>query len=652
MSVRAREIELLLLAMFAAVPLYATQVISPPPLIAFHVAMAAILLRVSFGKSARLLPTILMRVAGVLYIVFYIVDAAAISHSAIAASTHLVLFIAVYQAMESAERSNEAQRLLTAALLFVASVATATHIAILPFVIAFTFLLFRQLIHLSHRESLAAAGAVAAEPPSMRAAAFYLCTTTFIGSLLFPMLPRVRNPILPGVAGALGSASTGLSDSINFNKERSISSDPAVVSRVWMGQEAIPFFTPLRLRGMIYDRFRNNEWLQGRHDFNPIDSRNGVVRIAQPSGFTRRATVQQRLIVGSRLFLPVGTYQVIGVPQVVEGPTDDIYMAWASRQDILNYEVGLAWSTTPLRVHPVAVSNYPVTPAVAALARKIVGNETDPMKQASSIEGYLSSHFRYVADPATLGKRMTVDDFLLNTRRGHCEYFAAGMVALLTALDVPARIVGGFYGGKLNPLTGYFVVRREDAHAWVEAYDGTAWRTFDPTPASMRPGNAQSGLFRAYAEALDDSINYFWDRYILTFGLIDQIALAAALIAQARTTFAAATHSARGAAAAMLTGRWFAAAIAAALLIALALWIAYRRRSAFDLLRDHLRRCGIEVGPAMTMEEALAALRTTRPEVAAALEPLIALYEAERFSAHPQPARAVIRRRLEALSRA
>jgi transglutaminase-like putative cysteine protease len=462
----------------------------------------------------------------------------------------------------------------------------------------------------------------------------------------------VRNPIVPGMMGSLTSASTGLSESINFNDQRSIIPDATVVSRVWMGQEAIPFFTPLRLRGIVYERFRNNEWLQGRHDFVPIDTSDGIARIAQPSGFTRRATVQQRFIVGSRLFLPVGTYEVIGVPQVVEGPTPDIYMAWQSRRDVIGYDVRMARSTSPLRVHPVAVSNYPVTPAVAAMARQLVGKETDPMKRASTIESHMATHFQYVPDPASLGRRMTVDDFLLKTRRGHCEYFAAGMVALMTALDVPARIVGGFYGGKLNPLTGYFSVRREDAHSWVEVYDGNAWRTFDPTPAALRPGNAQSGLLRAYAAALDDSVNYFWDRYILTFGLLDQIALAAELIAQTRQAFFSANHSARAVASKMLTVRYFAVGAATALLMLLALWFAHRRRPAFDLLRDHLRACGIEVGPSMTMEEALAELRAQHPQIAVSLEPLIALYEEERFSPRRVAAREVIRRRLAELSRA
>jgi hypothetical protein len=51
----------------------------------------------------------------------------------------------------------------------------------------------------------------------------------------------------------------------------------------------------------------------------------------------------------------------------------------------------------------------------------------------------------------------------------------------------------------------------------------------------------------------------------------------------------------------------------------------------------------------MTMEEALIELHRTQPEIAAALAPLIALYEEEQFSAHGRPARELIRRRLSEL---
>src|SRR5260370_3215664 len=105
--------------------------------------------------------------------------------------------------------------------------------------------MFRQLMHISHVETVQAIGREFEEPPSARAAGFYLCSTAMVGALLFPLLPRVRNPLLQGFAGALTNASTGLSDSIDFNSQRSISPDPAVVSRVWMGPEAIPSFLPL-----------------------------------------------------------------------------------------------------------------------------------------------------------------------------------------------------------------------------------------------------------------------------------------------------------------------------------------------------------------------------------------------------------------------
>ena len=644
---KRHEIELLLLTMFSAMPLYLTQTISTAPLIAFHGAMAAIIARVAAGRGPDLIPAPVMRVLGIAYIVFYPFDIVLISHSAIAASTHLVLFIAAYQPIESMQRRNEAQRLLTAGLLFIASLATATHIAIVPFVIAFAFLFFRQLIHISHERSVETVGAEnQREAPIGRAAGFYLAGTTMIGVALFPVLPRVRNPLVPGLVGSLNDASTGLSETIDFTKDRSITPDATVVSRIWIGQEAIPFFTPLRLRGVVYQRFNNNHWLQGRRDFTPLTMSDNATRVAQPDGFTRRATVQQRVIVGNRLFLPTGTYEVIGIP-IYEGPTADVFSMW-NRRDLISYDIRLARSTVPLRPRRVAVTNYPVTPAISAMARGIVGNETDPMRQAALIERYMSSTFTYVPDPAAIGRAITVDEFLLKERRGHCEYFAAGMVALMTALNVPARIVGGFYGGQLNPLTGYFVIRRADAHAWVEMWNGDRWVTYDPTPPSLRPGNAQSGL-SAYASAVGDSVNYFWDRYILTFGLGDQVALAMETIARLRVSFRGARLALRRDVAGFLSARAAIAAASGAVFVAIVLWIARRRRTAFDLLRDHLRALDIDVGLPMTMEEALRQLRRRHPEAAMTLQPLIAAYEEERFSARRTPARRLIRRRLQEL---
>ncbi|HEY3052950.1 MAG TPA: transglutaminaseTgpA domain-containing protein, partial [Thermoanaerobaculia bacterium] len=522
---RAREIETLLLTMFAAVPLYFTQMMGPMPLIIFHVVMAGIVLRVATGKGPELIPAVVMRGLAMAYPVFYVIDAGGISRSAIAASTHLVLFISAYQPMESVHKNNYAQRLLTAGLIFIASLSTSTHITIVIFVIAFAFLMFRQMMYVSHVETVQSIGREYALAPASRAAVFYLAGTTLIGAALFPLLPRLRNPVVQGFAGALNNATTGLSDSIDFNQSRTSTPDPTVVARVWMGPQAIPFFTPLRLRASVYDSFRQNEWLQTRSEFREIRARNGAFRIAKPVGFSRDARVQQRLIKSSRLFLPIGTHAITGIAQLWEGPTHDAFLTMLGHGEMVSYQVSMAREIQPLRPWQPRVIPYPVTPPVAALAQQIVGGETRVDRQAARIEAYMLRNFTYVQRPEQIGSRpMTTDEFLLRVRRGHCEYFAAGMVALMSTLNVPARIVGGFYGGRMNPLTGYFTIRREDAHAWVEVWNGSHWATYDPTPPAMRPGDAQSGLFNRYASALSDSINYFWDRYVLTYGLGDQIA--------------------------------------------------------------------------------------------------------------------------------
>lgn len=651
---RRHDIEAVLLTALAAAPLYATGAIGAVPLLVFHAAMLAIVARLATGRSPELVPPAAMRALGVAYIAFFFVDAIAISRSAIAAATHLLLFIAVYQAIESRRVSNHAQRLLTTALLFIASIATSTHITIILFVIVFGFVMLRQMMYASHLDTVRALDREYAEAPTARAATFYLCGTAVIAALLFPFIPRVRNPMVQGITGGLTNATTGLSDTINFNQERASPNDPTVVARVSMSQEAVPFFTPLRLRAAVYDRWREGEWRQSQGPYGSVPQRGGRFQIARPVGFSREAEVQQRLVRENRLLLPEGTYAISGLNGIYQGPKRDSYSVFQAPRDMLRFNVLMARDIDPLRMNaqrqPPPLTGYPISPAISAMARDIVGSETDPFKQAVAIERHLNRNFRYLARAQEIGHAMSVDDFLLRERRGHCEYFAAGQVALLNALGVPARIVGGFYGGTLNPLTGYFVVRREDAHAWVEAYVRGRWTTFDPTPATMRPGNTRTGLLRAYTAAISDSITYFWDRYVLTYGLGDQIAFLSDLITRFRD-FATGTRNAFGSGVRLATSPSFAIALAIVVgIVGGVVALLRRRRSLFALLAAHLKQHGIEVSDAMTIEEALQQLRTTEPDAARALEPLVSLYEAERFSAvHDRTRVATIRRKLAEL---
>jgi transglutaminase-like putative cysteine protease len=634
---RARELEALLLPMFAAVPLYLTYAVGKLPLIVFHALMLAIAARVSAGKSPELIPLRVMRWLAIGYIVFYFVDWLGISHSAIAASTHLVLFIAVYQPIESIQRDNHPQRLLTASLIFVASVATSTHITIVLFVIAFAFLMFRQLMLISHSETVRSLGRP--ESPQgerTRTALWYVAGAALLGTLLFPFMPRVRNPIVRGFMGELPGSTTALSETIDFSEQRITPGDATVVARVWMDRATAPFFSPVRLRGNVYDYYAGGEWRQTMRGLRPIRGEEGTFFIARPQGITRRATIQVRASKG-KLFLPVGTYAVSGLSTLYEGGGRDSFFSYD--RGLLNFEVQMATNAEPQRVRRISANNgYPITAEVAALARRIVGNERNPERQAELIERWMIQNFRYVVNPNTQ-RPMTIEQFLLRDRAGHCEYFAAGMVVLLTSLDTPARIAGGFYGGRLNPLTGYFTLRREDAHAWTEVWNGARWVTFDSTPPALRPGAETTAALRAYVAALADSVTYFWDRYILTFGLGDQVELFSQVMTRTRDAFGGLrgmlARDVRGLASPLFI-TLLAVLLAAGLVSALTL---RRRRSLFDLVAARLTALGVDVDEATTVEEALRALAARDAHAAAELAPLVALYEAEEFSGRPDRAR-------------
>ena len=74
--------------------------------------------------------------------------------------------------------------------------------------------------------------------------------------------------------------------------------------------------------------------------------------------------------------------------------------------------------------------------------------------------------------------------FLLQSRSGHCEYFATATVLLLRKLGIPARYAVGY---AVHEASGHgYVVRERDAHAWCLAWDEQTqtWQDFDTTPAS------------------------------------------------------------------------------------------------------------------------------------------------------------------------
>jgi hypothetical protein len=93
-------------------------------------------------------------------------------------------------------------------------------------------------------------------------------------------------------------------------------------------------------------------------------------------------------------------------------------------------------------------------------------------------------------------------DFMVNTRSGHCEYFAAAATLLLRAAGVPARYATGYAVMEYSALEQAWVVRARHAHAWTRAWIGGRWIDLDPTPPDWF-GEEESRLAPLWEDVAD-----------------------------------------------------------------------------------------------------------------------------------------------------
>ena len=104
-----------------------------------------------------------------------------------------------------------------------------------------------------------------------------------------------------------------------------------------------------------------------------------------------------------------------------------------------------------------------------------------------------------------------VEDFLFNTKSGHCEYYASACALMLQSVRVPARLVNGYYGSGVNSMTGKNEVRQLHAHSWVEAFLDGRWQTLEPTPAAPRREMVSAGKSDSLMSNLQTAISDMWN---------------------------------------------------------------------------------------------------------------------------------------------
>ena len=109
----------------------------------------------------------------------------------------------------------------------------------------------------------------------------------------------------------------------------------------------------------------------------------------------------------------------------------------------------------------------------------------NPYDQAVAIERYLQTEYDYSLTVERPDGDVA-DAFLFEMDAGYCTYFATTMVAMLRSQGIPAQFVTGYTTGE-EVSEDRYVVRGQNAHAWVKVYfPEHGWVEFDPTPSEER----------------------------------------------------------------------------------------------------------------------------------------------------------------------
>ncbi len=236
--------------------------------------------------------------------------------------------------------------------------------------------------------------------------------------------------------------------------------------------------------------------LDGMHWFHKKPVRN---RTSDPE-----SEVKQKVILfAHQSEVPVG----LDSPSRVEVISDNLMMAGS-----MGLEPDLPGPDSIER-RPIHISDSELILKLAPWRPKKPGDE---FALRDRILDWFSNEFDYTLSPGSLSPPR-LPNFLLRSKKGYCEHYAASFSTIMRYLGVPSRVVSGYRGGTWNPISTSYRVDEDDAHAWSEFWSEREqrWIRVDPTlsvPGATPPNyNRISGVPGQLYEAFISEIRLYFE---------------------------------------------------------------------------------------------------------------------------------------------
>lgn len=296
-------------------------------------------------------------------------------------------------------------------------------------------------------------------------------------------------------------AKSGISETLSPGDISNLSQSSELAFRAYFTGE-VPSREKLYWRGLVMSEFDGRTWRQGklRKDFfSKLESQQHLQSFQAPILYsvTQEPSYQPWLFTlalahsSDKNILAVNDYRLIRDGDIHTRIKYDVTSDLSVKMELkLSDKVRRTETLLPFRGNALS-KNY---------ARQMRNQyQSDKEFVDAVLINYFLEKFTYTLKPPLLGED-SIDDFLFNTQKGFCGHFASSFVFLMRSVDIPARVVSGYHGGELNPITGTILVHQFDAHAWAEVWlENKGWVRFDPT-AMVSPDRIEYGLENALRE--------------------------------------------------------------------------------------------------------------------------------------------------------
>jgi transglutaminase-like putative cysteine protease len=387
--------------------------------------------------------------------------------------------------------------------------------------------------------------------PFVMATVRIMLTTLALGGLIFLVLPRHAGATRNQPGSPLAKHLTGFDEEVQLGQLGEILESDSVVMTVELSDENGKTVQPaeeLLWRGVTMFRYEGGRW---HRQAKPTQAVVGFNIDRRPRNSRKlRQKIKLEPIDSPTLF---GVRPIIYVRSFLPfSPSMSTNDGTLFRSDApggaYDYEVVSDLDPNAIQTQESPPGDHgpfreSLKSRLRAIAEPIVAHIKEPGPEADraralALTAYLrdSGQFSYTLAMEVVDRKLDpVEDFLVNRKAGHCEYFASSLALLLRSINIQSRIVNGFKGGDWNPLTSTLNVRQKHAHSWVEAYLGLSaagpdrapiWITLDPTPAAQRQESiAQVGGMAGRFRTVTDLTRHFWVFYVIGYNPDRQNAL-------------------------------------------------------------------------------------------------------------------------------